>query len=85
MLREVQRVVPPGGLVIVAFHIGDQIVHVDELFGTRVSLDFHFHEPSQVIEACGVAQLAVIEHIEREPYEGAEHPSRRCYLVARSV
>jgi SAM-dependent methyltransferase len=85
VLREVRRVVVPGGLVIVAFHIGDQIVHVDELFGARVSLDFHFHAPSQIIEACGIARLPVIEHIEREPYDGAEHPSRRCYLIARSV
>jgi SAM-dependent methyltransferase len=85
ILREVRRVVLQGGLVIIAFHIGDQIVHVDDLFGARVSLDFHFHVPSQVIEACGAAHLSVIEHIEREPYKGAEHPSRRCYLVARSV
>jgi hypothetical protein len=27
----------------------------------------------------------VIERIEREPYPGAEHPSRRCYLIARAV
>lgn len=83
VLQEIRRVVVPGGMVIVAFHIGDQVLHVDDLFGARVSLDFHFHEPSKVIEACLTAQLAVIEHIEREPYEGAEHPSRRCYLLAK--
>jgi hypothetical protein len=27
----------------------------------------------------------VIEHAEREPYEGVEYPSRRCYLLARAV
>ncbi|HEX6863269.1 MAG TPA: hypothetical protein VF414_10665 [Thermoanaerobaculia bacterium] len=31
------------------------------------------------------AQLAVTERVEREPYEGAEYPSRRCYLLARAV
>ena len=84
-LQEVRRVVVPGGIMIIAFHIGDQIVHVDDLFGAKVSLDFYFHAPSQVIQACRSAHLAVIEHVEREPYENAEHPSRRCYLVARSA
>jgi SAM-dependent methyltransferase len=84
-LQEVRRVVVPGGMVIIAFHIGDQIVHVADLFGAKVSLDFYFHAPSQVIQACRSANLAVIEHVEREPYENAEHPSRRCYLVARSA
>jgi hypothetical protein len=27
----------------------------------------------------------VIERIEREPYPTTEHPSRRCYLLARAV
>jgi len=85
ILREVRRVVVPGGLVIVAFHIGAQVVHVDDLFGARVSLDFHFHVPVHVIEALHDTHFRVIEHVEREPYEGAEHPSRRCYLLARSV
>lgn len=84
-LREVRRVVVRGALVIVAFHIGDQVVHVDDLFGARVCLDFHFHAASQVIEALRGAHFRVIEHVEREPYVGAEYPSRRCYLLARSV
>jgi hypothetical protein len=29
--------------------------------------------------------LEVIERVEREPYEAAEYPSRRCYLIARAV
>ena len=29
--------------------------------------------------------LAVIEQIHREPYDGAEYPSRRCYLVAQAA
>jgi SAM-dependent methyltransferase len=83
IFREVRRVVVDGGLVMVAFHVGDQVIHVDDLFGARVSLDFHFHTPGKVIEALCAAHLTVIEHVEREPYDGVEHPSRRCYLTAR--
>jgi SAM-dependent methyltransferase len=85
VLREVRRVLAPGGLALLAFHIGDQVVHVEDLFGSSVSLDFRFHEPRTVIEALRSAHLKVIEHTEREPYEGAEYPSRRCYLLARAV
>jgi SAM-dependent methyltransferase len=82
---EVRRVLSPGGLALLAFHIGDQVVHVEDLFGSPVSLDFRFHDPRTVTEALRSAHLEVIEHVEREPYEGAEYPSRRCYLLARAA
>jgi SAM-dependent methyltransferase len=85
VMLEMRRILAPGGLALVSFHIGDQVVHVEDLFGARVSLDFRFHIPSDVIEALRSARLEVIEHVEREPYEGAEHPSRRCYLLARAA
>jgi SAM-dependent methyltransferase len=83
VFQEVCRVLMPGGLALISFHIGEEVVHVDDLFGSPVSLDFRFHVPGVVIEALRGAQLAVIEHVEREPYEGVEYPSRRCYLLAR--
>jgi SAM-dependent methyltransferase len=85
ILLEMRRILASGGLALISFHIGDQVVHVEDLFGARVSLDFRFHVPRDVIEALRSANLEVIEHIEREPYEGAEYPSRRCYLLARAA
>lgn len=84
IFREMRRALAPGGLVLIAFHIGDQSVHLDELFGAPVSLDFQFHLSGPVVDALRSERLTVIEHVEREPYEGAEHPSRRCYLLARA-
>lgn len=85
VFREARRVLVPGGLALIAFHAGEEVIHRDELFGAAVSLDFRFHNPESVVEALRSAKLAVIERIHREPYDGAEHPSRRCYLVARAV
>lgn len=85
VFQQVRRVLAPGGFFLVSFHVGAQVVHVDDLFGARVSLDFRFHLPSEVIDALRSARLEVIEHVEREPYEGAEYPSRRCYLLARAA
>jgi SAM-dependent methyltransferase len=83
VFQEGRRVLVPGGLALISFHVGEQVVHVDDLFGARVSLGFRFHAPDRVAAALRSANLAIIEHVEREPYEGAEYPSRRCYLVAR--
>jgi SAM-dependent methyltransferase len=82
-LREFRRVLTRDGALLVAFHIGEQTVHLDELFEQPVSLDFHFFLPSAVIAALQVAGFLVTEVVEREPYEDAEYPSRRCYLFAR--
>jgi SAM-dependent methyltransferase len=83
--QEVRRVLMPGGLALVSFHVGEGVLHRDELFGAEVCLDFRFHDPGSVTQALRSADLAVVEHVEREPYEGAEYPSRRCYLLARAV
>jgi SAM-dependent methyltransferase len=85
VMVQLRRVLALGGLALLSFHMGDQVVHVDDLFGAPVSLDFRFHAPHTVIEALRAAHFAVIERVEREPYEGAEYPSRRCYLLARAI
>jgi SAM-dependent methyltransferase len=85
VFRESRRVLMPGGLALVSFHVGEQVVHRDELFGAPVSLDFRCHTPENVVEALRSANLPVIEQVHREPYDGVEYPSRRCYLVARAA
>lgn len=85
VMREFRRVLAPGALALVAFHIGTEAVHVDDLFGAAVDLDFHFHVPADVVAVMRDERLTVIEHSERGPYEGAEYHSRRCYLLAEAV
>jgi len=85
VFREMRRVLSAGGLALLAFHIGEEVVHLDDLFGAPVSLDFRFHVPERVIEALESAGFTVMERTDRQPYEGAEHPSRRCYILARAT
>jgi SAM-dependent methyltransferase len=84
-LRELRRVLTRDGVLLLSFHIGDHSNHLDELFGEPVSLDFHFLQPAAVAAALRSAGFLVTESVEREPYEGAEYPSRRCYLFARAA
>jgi SAM-dependent methyltransferase len=85
IMREMRRVLAPERVALVSFHVGSEVVHVDELFGAPVDLDFRFHEPVDVVAALRAASFAVIEHVERQPYEGAEYPSRRGYLLAKAI
>jgi SAM-dependent methyltransferase len=80
---EIARVLAPGGLALVAFHIGAEVAHVDELFGVATSLDFRFHPVADVVRLLGESGLEIRATTVREPYEAAEHPSRRAYLLAR--
>ncbi len=82
-LSEIHRVLAPGGLVALAFHVGTDEVHVDELFGAATSLDFFFHQPDAVIAQLAAAGFTLEARLDRAPYPGAEHQSLRCYLLAR--
>jgi predicted methyltransferase len=82
--REMHRALKPGGLVAIAFHVGTESIHVDELFGCATSLDFWEHDPDAVVAALVAAGFTLEARLDREPYPNAEHPSRRTYLLARA-
>jgi len=82
-LAEMRRVLQPGGLLLLAFHIGDEVVRPEEMMGQPVALDFWFYTPGQMSEWLEAAGYTVEEIIEREPYAPeVEHQSRRAYVVA---
>jgi SAM-dependent methyltransferase len=85
VFREMRRVVGNGGVVLLAFHVGDEVVHAAELFGAKVSLNFRFHRPETILNALNAAGFAPFEESEREPYAGVEYQSRRCYILARAT
>jgi len=83
MLAETHRVLRPGGRLLLAFHVGEGSIHVEEFLGRPVSLDFVLFAPQDVAGELVRAGFVAVEVIEREPYPEVEYPSRRAYLFAR--
>ena len=64
------------------FHVGEETLHVEDLWGTPVRLDFRLFPAGRVALRLEKAGFDVTERVEREPYPNVEYPSRRCYLFA---
>lgn len=84
-LREFRRVLRPGGVVLLTFHLGTEIRHLDEWWGHSVSIDFIFFEREEMKGYLQQAGFRLEEAIERDPYPpDVEAQTRRAYLFARN-
>jgi ubiquinone/menaquinone biosynthesis C-methylase UbiE len=81
-LREIRRVLAPGGAALVSFHVGSDVVHRDEWLGQQVDVDFRFLEMADVTAALEAEGLAVQMRLERAAYPG-EAATTRGYVLAR--
>lgn len=82
-LHELRRALRPGGLLLLAFHLGDETKHLDEWWGHSVCVDFHSFRSVEMSDWLGAAGFEIEEVLERDPYPEVEHPSRRSYIFAR--
>lgn len=82
-LRELHRVLVPHGVVLLAFHRGQEIVHQDIMWEKAVNLDFLYFERAEVETYLRSAGFEILEVSERAPYPKVEHPSHRVYIFAR--
>jgi ubiquinone/menaquinone biosynthesis C-methylase UbiE len=84
VFREMCRVLEPGGLLLLAFHIGDEIIRPEELWGQPISMEFFHLQPAVIQRLLSEAGFEIEEMIEREPYAPeVEYQSRRAYIFAR--
>lgn len=81
-LSELGRCLRPGGRLLMSFHIGDEVLHLEELWEHPVRMDFIFFRTPEMLGYLGEAGFDVEETVERDPYPDVEYQSRRAYILA---
>lgn len=81
-LRELGRCLRPGGRLLISFHVGDEVLHLDELWDHPVCMDFIFFGTDEMLGYLAEAGFDVEETLERDPYPDVEYQSRRAYIFA---
>ena len=82
-LREMMRVLLPGGKLLLSFHIGEDSSQVEDLWDSGAALEFHFFRVSTVAGYIRSAGLETGEIVERDPYApDVEYQSQRAYIFA---
>jgi SAM-dependent methyltransferase len=83
-LAEFRRVLPDGGLLLLAVHAGEEVRHSEEWLGASVDVSFRFFDPGWLTAELERAGFAVEALTRRQPYPGAEVATERAYLLARA-
>jgi ubiquinone/menaquinone biosynthesis C-methylase UbiE len=83
-LREMLRVLLPGGRLLLSFHMGEDTSQIEDLWGLGAGLEFHFFRGSTVASYLRSTGFEIEEIVEREPYAPeVEYQSRRAYIFAQ--
>ena len=88
-LAEVHRVLRPGGVALVSFHIRSEEVeagetwHLTSWFGKSVDLDGHYLDPEVVMAELLRVGFDVGSVTTRMPHPGIEVQTERAYLLAQ--
>jgi len=83
VLQEFSRVLQPNGLLLLAFHQGQEVRHVQEWWGKQVELFGVFFERDEMEGYLREAGFEIEESLVRSPYVGVEVQTQRVYIFAR--
>jgi len=81
--REIHRVLKPDGLLLLAFHVGNEVLHEDQLWDLKIAMDFYLLATDEITQLLKQTGFDLEEVTERDPYPEVEYPSRRAYVLAR--
>ena len=82
-LFEMKRVLKPGGVLLLTFHVGTEIKHLDEWWEKPVNLDFAFYLPAEMENWLKEAGFELEETLSREPNPEVEVATQRAYVFAK--
>lgn len=84
-LKEAFRILKPDGQLLLSFHIGSEVQHVEELNGVQAKANFHFFEVDPMVEALKDNGFRIMDVVIRYPYPDVEFQSRRAYVLAEKI
>jgi len=83
-LDEFYRVLKPGGIILFSYHVGNEIISINDFLETEgASTDWVFFETDDIVQIIKDKGITIEDVVTRYPYEGKEHGSRRCYTILR--
>ena len=82
-VAEFHRVLVPGGLVLLAFQVGDQPRGLTDAFGHSVDLTFHRRQPEAVAAMLTDAGLPVWAQTVRQADDDGVESTPQAFLIAR--
>ena len=81
--QEMCRTLRPGGHLLLGFHIGQEVVHTDELWGIPVDFDATFFDLNQLGGKLKSLRFKICEMVQRNPLPEVEYQSKRGYIWAQ--
>lgn len=80
--HEIFRVLQPGGIFLLTYHIGEDTIHLHEFLGKEIDIDFMFFTTEFIVSCLKKSGFEGIEITERDPVPEVEYQSRRAYIFA---
>jgi ubiquinone/menaquinone biosynthesis C-methylase UbiE len=81
---EFARALGGGGLLTVAFHVGDERLRMERWWDTDASLDFYLHPLERVAAQLQQVGFELLQTAARQPYAATvEAQTRRAYVLAK--
>ncbi len=82
IFADFHRVLGPGGHLLLAFQVGDEVRHIEHAYGHNITCDAYRLLPEVIAEKLGEAGFALVSKLVREPSEEFES-TPQAYLIAR--
>jgi ubiquinone/menaquinone biosynthesis C-methylase UbiE len=86
-LREVRRVLAPGGLFLFTFHVqeNEDRTEVADFLAPGNALTFYYFKVDEMKAAVERLGYRVVDILVRHPYPGVEYQSKRAYFIVKKA